>query len=94
MTEPKQDAAAPERGTAPSSEFVRDVSEAVQVPDKARVRALLADVHGPDLADLIELLEPEDRVKLILAVGPEFDFRGVDRSRREGARPDLGSAPQ
>jgi magnesium transporter len=74
MTEPRQDAAAPARGTAPSSEFVENVTEAVQADDKARVHALLAGVEGPDLADLIELLEPEDRVRLILALGPEFDF--------------------
>jgi magnesium transporter len=74
MTEPKQDAAAPERGTAPSSEFVENVSEALQADDNARVRALLADVEGPDLTDLIELLEPEDRIRLIQAMGDDFDF--------------------
>jgi magnesium transporter len=74
MTEAPQDVAAHERGKMPSSEFVRAVAEALQADDKANVRALLADVHGPDLADLIELLDPEERVGLIQALGPDFDF--------------------
>jgi magnesium transporter len=31
-------------------------------------------VHGPDLADLIELLGPDERVALIQALGSDFDF--------------------
>jgi magnesium transporter len=34
----------------------------------------VADVEGPDLADLIEMLEPEQRVGLIMALGADFDF--------------------
>jgi magnesium transporter len=74
MSEVHEEIAARERGTAPTPELVRAVGEAVAGDDKANVRALLADVHGPDLADLIELLSPEERVAVIQALGPDFDF--------------------
>lgn len=73
MTE-TEEIAARERGTAPTAELVRAVAEALEASDAAKVRALVADVRGPDLADLIELLEPEQRVGLIQALGPDFDF--------------------
>jgi magnesium transporter len=75
MSEVHEEIAAHERGTAPTSELVRAVAEAVEADDTAKVRALLADVHGPDLADLIELLGPDDRVAVIQALGPDFDFQ-------------------
>jgi magnesium transporter len=62
------------------------VSEALEADDKAKVRALLADVHGPDLADLIELLGPEQRVSLIETLGADFDYEvltEVDESVRD-----------
>ena len=74
MTEAQQDAAAHAPGTAPTSELVRAVTEALEARDTDRVRGLLADVHGRDLADLIELLGPQERVGLIQALGPDFDF--------------------
>lgn len=74
MTEAQQDVARHERGTAPTAEFVRAVAEALEAGDKAKARALASDVQGPDLADLIELLGPEERVALIQALGPDFDF--------------------
>ncbi|KAB2937230.1 magnesium transporter [Hyphomicrobium sp.] len=73
MTE-TEEIAARERGTAPTAELVRAVAEALEASDATKVRALVADVRGPDLADLIELLEPEQRVGLIQALGPDFDF--------------------
>ncbi len=74
MSEAQEEVAAHERGTALTSEFVRAVDEALEAADTAKVRALLADVHGPDLADLIELLGPDERVALIQALGSDFDF--------------------
>ena len=74
MTEAQQDAAAHAPGTAPTSELVRAVTEALEARDTDRVRGLLAGVHGRDLADLIELLGPQERVGLIQALGPDFDF--------------------
>jgi magnesium transporter len=74
MSEAQEEVVAHERGTALTSEFVRAVDEALESADTTKVRALLADVHGPDLADLIELLGPDERVALILALGTDFDF--------------------
>jgi magnesium transporter len=74
MSEAQEEVAAHERGTALTSEFVRAVDEALEAAGTAKVRALLSDVHGPDLADLIELLGPHERVALIQALGPDFDF--------------------
>ena len=63
-----------EAGGAPTSELVRAVAEAIDAHDKDQVRNLLADVHGRDLADLIELLGAEERIALIQAMGADFDF--------------------
>jgi magnesium transporter len=63
-----------ERGTAPTAELVRAVGDALEAHDTGEARALVADLQSPDLADLIELLEPEQRVALIQALGADFDF--------------------
>jgi magnesium transporter len=55
-------------------ELLRPVSEARAAAEVARVRALVAELRVPDLADLIELLDPEERVRLIQYLGPNFDF--------------------
>lgn len=68
------DIAAHEQGAAPSAELVRAVDEALANDNPAEVRSLVADVKGPDLADLIELLAPEQRVRLIETLGSDFDF--------------------
>jgi magnesium transporter len=74
MTDAPQETAAQEAGSAPTSELLHAVSEALEAHDKDKVRNLLSDVQGPDLADLIELLGPEERVALIQALGADFDF--------------------
>jgi len=74
MSEAQEEITSHEPGAAPTAEFVRAVAEALEADDAAKVRALLADVHGPDLADLIELLGPDERVRLIQVLGPDFDF--------------------
>ncbi len=86
MSEIQEDIAAHEQGAAPTPEFVRAVAEAIDAEDTAKVRALLADVHGPDLADLIELLGPDERVAVIETLGADFDFEvltEVDESVRD-----------
>ena len=59
---------------ATPAELVRAVAQALEENDTAKVRSLVADVENPDLADLIEMLEPEQRVGLIQALGSDFDF--------------------
>jgi len=85
MTE-TEEIAAREQGVAPSAELVRAITDALEEDDTAEVRSLAADVKGPNLADLIELLGPEQRVGLIQALGPDFDFEvltGVDEKVRD-----------
>ena len=59
---------------ATPAELVRAVAEALEENDTGKARSLVADVENPDLADLIEMLEPEQRVGLIQALGSDFDF--------------------
>ena len=73
MTETEQ-IGAHEPEAATPAELVRAVAQALEESDTAKVRSLVADVENPDLADLIEMLEPEQRVGLIQALGSDFDF--------------------
>lgn len=73
MTETEEHGAR-EEGTPPSADLVRAVEHALAEGDAAHLRSLVADVNEPDLADVIELLSPQDRVGLIQALGPDFDF--------------------
>jgi magnesium transporter len=73
MTETEQ-IGAHEPEAATPAELVHAVAQALEKNDTAKVRSLVADVENPDLADLIEMLGPEERVGLIQALGPDFDF--------------------
>ena len=61
-----------ERG-APSADLVHAVNEAMLAGDASAVRRLAGDLKAPDLADLIALLEPEQRVALVQAFGTSFN---------------------
>lgn len=50
------------------------VADALDSNDTAEAVRLTHDMRAPDLADLIELLPPEQRVALIQALGADFDF--------------------
>jgi magnesium transporter len=54
------------------SDFLHAVAAALEEGDKARARALTLDLHEADLADLIELLRPDERAGLIEALGDDF----------------------
>jgi len=56
------------------AELVSSVSEALGALDDARVRQYVADMRAPDLADLIEHLNANERVSFIQALGPDIDF--------------------
>ena len=62
----------PVPGAQPAVELARSVSEALGASDHERVRALARGLEPPDLADLIELLEPAQRVPLIEVLGAAF----------------------
>ena len=54
------------------SDFLHAVSDALERGDVARARALTIDLHEADLADLIQLLRPDERAALIEALGEDF----------------------
>src|SRR6202047_775925 len=60
------------------SEFVENISRAIQVADAASLRAIVAELHEADLGDLIGALEGEDRVSLVELTGADFDFSALN----------------
>jgi magnesium transporter len=75
-----------ERQTGPSAALVASVGEALEAGDDDAARRLAGDLDVPDLADLIELLEPNHRVKLVETLGAAFDpevFADLDPSVRD-----------
>jgi magnesium transporter len=74
MREASESDVADSTGTASGAGLAGPVSEALAAAEAVRVRALVAQLRVPDLADLIELLEPEERVRLIQYLVPNFDF--------------------
>jgi magnesium transporter len=57
---------------APASELARPVAEALAAGLTTHARSLVEALEAPDLADLIELLEPGQRVQLVDALGAAF----------------------
>ncbi len=55
------------------SDFLHAVVAALDEGDAAKVRELTLPLHEADLADLIELLRPEQRGALIATLGEDFD---------------------
>jgi magnesium transporter len=67
-------------------EFVRAVSRAVAAADARFLKDIVGELHEADLGDLIEALEPDERVSLVELTGADFDFSAlneVDDSVRE-----------
>lgn len=50
------------------------IADALAEEKPGKAASLAADLMAPDLADVIEHLEPEQRVALIQAMGPAFDY--------------------
>ena len=68
-----------ESDNAPSmtGEFVDRVTDALARGEAADVKELTSDLHAADLADLIELLDPDRRVALIQSLGSAFDVEAL-----------------
>ncbi|OYX98597.1 MAG: magnesium transporter [Hyphomicrobium sp. 32-62-53] len=64
----------PENEPVPTETLVREVAAALAAGAPQAARSLVEDLRAPDIADVIELLDPEDRVELIEAFGADFDF--------------------
>ncbi|HEY7971694.1 MAG TPA: magnesium transporter, partial [Xanthobacteraceae bacterium] len=68
------------------SEYVQEVTTAIDAADATRLRTLVGDLHESDLGSLLEALDPEARPRLITLMGADFDFSAltqVDDTVRE-----------
>lgn len=57
--------------------FVARIADALKAGEAKSIRALTRDLHAADLADVIEALAQEDRVRLITALGRSFDAEAL-----------------
>src|SRR6056297_1764120 len=74
------------------SGLVRNVSEALAGLDDERVRRYVSDLRAPDLADLIEHLNAQERVSFVQALGTDIDyeiFSELDEAVRDQLSEDL-----
>lgn len=75
----------------PIADTVINVSKALEAHDRERIKALTLALRTPDLADVIELLDNDERVQLIETLGNDFDFE-VFSELDEAARDQLSAA--
>lgn len=76
-------------------DLIRSVADALHSHEDAAAADLVKDLKAPDLADVIELLEPDDRITLIESIGPSFDFEvlsELDESVRDQVSEGLPNA--
>ena len=92
--DPNQSDSHVEANEPQSGDLVPRVLDAIRDGDADKVRTLTTDLLVPDLADVIELLPPEDRVGLILALGPAFDFEVHGNSAVQAYEEALKLDPQ
>ncbi len=72
-------------------DFIERVRAVLQAGDAKSVQAEAEGLHAADLADLIEALEPEERVSLIASLGRSFDVEAL-AELDEGVRDQLMEA--
>jgi magnesium transporter len=83
------------RARRPVAELAQGVAEALTERDRERIGALVAGLQAPDLADLIALLEPGQRVEFVDSLGPAFDpeaLSELDETVRDQLLRDLPRA--
>jgi len=59
-------------------EFVEQIARAIHDANAPLLREIVAELHEADLGDLIEALEPEDRVSLVELTGEDFHFSALN----------------
>src|ERR1700742_1915219 len=67
-------------------EFIEEITRCIRAADATFLREVVAELHEADLGDLIEALEPDDRVSLVELTGADFHFSAlneVDETVRE-----------
>ncbi len=66
------------RGRRNSPGVRRGNRRAIKAADAGFLREVVAELHEADLGDLIEALEPDDRVSLVELTGADFDFSALN----------------
>lgn len=66
-----------DREDGPDARDVAAISAAISARDLDQLKAAVADLKGADLADVIELLAPDERVQLVQALGSSFDYEAL-----------------
>jgi magnesium transporter len=59
-------------------EFVEQITRDIREANVDLLREIVAELHEADLGDLIEALEPEDRVSLVELTGEDFHFSALN----------------
>ena len=59
-------------------EFIEEIARCIKADDARFLREVVAELHEADLGDLIEALEPDDRVSLVELTGADFDFSALN----------------
>jgi magnesium transporter len=59
-------------------EFIEEITRCIRANDAAFLREVVAELHEADLGDLIEALEPDDRVSLVELTGADFHFSALN----------------
>ena len=77
MTDMQGDMRAGDEWGPIAPDFLARVEKALESGDQKAVRAATKELHAADLADLIQNLEQDHRVKLIAALGRGFDVEAL-----------------
>jgi magnesium transporter len=77
MKDQEQGEALKDEWGAVSPDYLEDLRTALGEAEPKRARGLVRDLHAADLADLIEALEQDERVRLISALGRNFDVEAL-----------------
>ncbi|MDX2306767.1 MAG: magnesium transporter [Hyphomicrobium sp.] len=92
MTETSQPGLPAETEVIDVESLVPEVSAALAEGNADDIKRLVGDLSTPDLADVVELLAPAERVQLIQVFGADFDyevFSELDETVRDQLSEDL-----
>src|ERR1700753_2806545 len=67
-------------------ECLEEIARCIHAKEAPLLREVVAELHEADIGDLIEALEPDDRVSLVELTGADFHFSAlneVDEAVRE-----------
>jgi magnesium transporter len=59
-------------------QFIEEITRCIRANDATFLREVVAELHEADLGDLIEALEPDDRVSLVELTGADFHFSALN----------------